>query len=303
MQTFSRDGVQSFVRAPIVAIACGFLIVVCSIALSSQRLLAFFSVEGLMIVVGGVITVAFMSFRADEVRKALAGIARMFREPPMTNENLQQDMMEIIHWGRIIKEKGMRDLESRIGEKGADDPFIKYGLNMVVSQYSPRELRSMMTTAADASYEREYIPVDVLHAMASHAPAFGMIGTLVGMVTMLYRLDANVASIGSSLAVAFLSTLYGVLSARMVYMPAASMLRQEVESQRFRHYLITEGLVMLVSRKSPMYIQDRLNSFLRPELHDYFHADAKSIPISLSPSRPDLKMTSSEKIWLRAAGI
>ena len=106
---------------------------------------------------------------------------------------------------------------------------------MVVSQYEPEELRSMMSTAADAYYERDCIPLDVLQAMTSHAPAFGMVGTLVGMVTMLYSLNGNVSSIGSSLAVSFLSTLYGVLSARMMYMPAASKLRQDIDSRRFRN--------------------------------------------------------------------
>jgi chemotaxis protein MotA len=106
--------------------------------------------------------------------------------------------------------------------------------------------------------------------MTSHAPAFGMVGTLVGMVALLSNLTDDVSGIAPSLAVAFLSTLYGVLSARMVYMPAAARLRQEVASQRFRHHLISEGMAMLASTKSPMQINDRLNSFLRPEIHDYF---------------------------------
>ncbi len=88
--------------------------------------------------------------------------------------------------------------------------------------------------------------------------------TLVGMVAMLCSLTDNISGIGPDLAVAFLSTLYGVLSARMVYIPAASKLRQEVAQKRFRNYLITEGLVMLVAKKTPMYVQDRLNSFPAP---------------------------------------
>jgi chemotaxis protein MotA len=96
---------------------------------------------------------------------------------------------------------------------------------------------------------------------------------------MLCSLSDNITDIGPSLAVAFLSTLYGVLSARMVYIPAASKLRQEVEHRRFRNHLMTEGMVMLVSKKSPMYVQDRLNGFLRPESHDYFDIiKAKSMP-------------------------
>ena len=94
-----------------------------------------------MIVVGGIIAVAFMSFQADDVRKALNAIIQMFREPEMKHGNLHRDMLEIINWARVIMAKGMRDLESRIGEEGADDPFVKYDLNMVVSEYAPKEVR------------------------------------------------------------------------------------------------------------------------------------------------------------------
>ena len=140
---------------------------------------------------------------------------------------------------------------------------------MVISGYTPEDVRDMMETAADACYERDSVPVDVLQSMTSHAPAFGMIGTLVGMVAMLCSLNENVSSMGSSLSVSFLSTLYGVVSARMLYMPAAAQLRQVVTKRRFRNQLITEGMVMLVSKKTPTYIQDRLNSFLQLERHNY----------------------------------
>ena len=302
MQEFSRSGVQPYSRAPIIGAACGFLLVLFSIILSSHSFLAFFSFEGLMIVVGGVIAVAFMSFQASDVRQALDAIVQMFREPQMTHESLRRDMTEVIHWARLIRQKGMRDFESRIGKNCADDPFVKYGLTMVVSQYAPEEVRSMMTTAADACYERDCVPVDVLQAMTSHAPAFGMVGTLVGMVTMLCSLSSNVSSIGSSLAVSFLSTLYGVLSARMVYMPAASKLRQEADNRRFRNHLITEGLVMLVGNKTPMYIQDRLNSFLRPEIHDYFSADVENAQINLNLEHSDMTIARASKPSLRAIG-
>jgi chemotaxis protein MotA len=233
--------------------------------------LLLFSLGGLIIVVGGVITVAFMSFEAVEVHKALDAVRRLFKETQEAPDNLKSDVTAIIYCARLLMEKGMRNLESIIDKVGIRDPFVRYGLTMVVSEYSPDEVRSMMETAADASYERDNVPVEILQAMTSHAPAFGMVGTLVGMVAMLCSLTDDVSSMGPSLAVAFLSTLYGVLSARMVYIPAASKLRQIVAQRRFRNYLITEGMVMLVGKKTPMYVQDRLNSFLRPEAYDYFN--------------------------------
>jgi chemotaxis protein MotA len=259
--------------------AFGLLLVLGSIVISAHGFLIFFSLEGLIIVVGGVMAVAFMSFPASDVHKALRAIWAMFKESSVTREDLRSDITNILKWARLVKEKGMRELEANVGKSGIDDSFVRYGLNMVVSEYTPEEVRSMMETAADACYERDSIPVEILDAMASHGPAFGMVGTLVGMVTTLCHLDSDTSNIGSNLAVAFLATLYGVISARMVYMPAASKLRQEVEKSRFRNQLITEGLVMLVNNKTPMHVQDRLNSFLRPENHNYFNIFGESARI------------------------
>jgi chemotaxis protein MotA len=265
-----RRPLELFVRAPLLGLAVGFALVLGAVMLSTGSLLAFFSIEGLVIVVGGVIAVAFLSFEAEDVHKALAVIAAMVRhrgEPP--KDTLHRDMTEIIAWASVVKEQGVRSLEASLAKSGIADPFVKYGLNMVVSEYPAEDVRAMMETAADVAYERDSIPVDVLQSMTSHAPAFGMIGTLVGMVAMLSTLGDSVASVGSSLSVAFLSTLYGVVSARVLYMPAAAKLRQIASKRRFRNQLITEGMVMLVANKSPMYVKDRLNSFLRPEWHDY----------------------------------
>jgi chemotaxis protein MotA len=258
---------------PMMVVAVGLVFMVGSIALSTHSLLAFFSIQGLVIVGGGVIAVAFMSFEAEDVRTALDAIVAMFknRADPAADA-LHQEMLEIIAWAYMVREKGMRRLEASLAKRGIDDLFVRYGLNMVVSGYTAREVRVMMETAADACYDRDAVPVDILQSMASHAPAFGIIGTVIGMVAMLCGLNDNVSGIGASLSVAFLSTLYGVVSARMVYMPAAAKLRQSVAKRRFRNQMITEGMVMLVSKKTPTYIQDRLNSFLRPERHDYLDA-------------------------------
>jgi len=181
-------------------------------------------------------------------------------------------MKDILHWARAIRPNGIGGLRASLNEKSTKNPFVNYGLNMMLSEYRPEDVRSMMETAADASYDHDCIPIDVLRAMTSHAPAFGMVGTLVGMIVMLCELNSDVSSTGSALAVAFLSTLYGVVSARMIYMPAAARLQQVVDDRQRRHALITEGMVMLVRGETPSHIQDRLNGFLRPEQHDYFDA-------------------------------
>jgi chemotaxis protein MotA len=93
------------------------------------------------------------------------------------------------------------------------------------------------------------------------------------MVIMLGNFKDDMSGVGQGLAISLLATLYGVLTARMLYMPAAAKITQKQDGLRFRNHLITEGMVMLVDNKSPRYIQDRLNSFLRPERHYDIDAD------------------------------
>jgi chemotaxis protein MotA len=239
-------------------------------AVSSNGAESLLCLGGLIIVFGGGTASVFMTFPSDDVRAAMAGIATMVQgRPAATGINLCRDMEDIAAWARIAYGQGMRALEHSTARKGAPDPFVSYGLNLVVSDYAPEDIRAMLETAAAGNYEREHAPVDVLSAMASHAPAFGMVGTLIGMISMLHDMGNDAGAIGGMLAVAFLSTLYGVLSARMIYMPAASRLERQVEARRLRDSMVTEGMVMLAGRKPPTVICDRLNAFLHPHARTY----------------------------------
>src|SRR5580700_1212927 len=222
-------------RGPMLGAAFGLALLVAAIATSSNSVSSLSSLGGLVIVFGGVTAVAFMSFRPDDVYGALNSIAEMLKgAAPGLEPDLGQDMEDIVGWSRIVHGTGMRGLERSLGGNHTADPLLSYGLNLVVSDYAPDDVRAMMQTAADGSYQRACVPVDVLRAMGSHAPAFGMVGTLIGMVSMLHSLTNDVEVIGGTLAVAFLSTLYGVLSARMIYLPAASRLEREVDAQCLR---------------------------------------------------------------------
>ncbi len=279
--------------------AFGLVIVLSAIAVGAQGVQAFFSLGGLIIVVGGVISSAFMSYDSADVTCALNAIANVLKQPAISHHDLRLDMDAIVAWGRVTHECGTLELERVFRKHPVNDPLIRYGVNMVVSDHTPDDVRTMMKTAADAAYDRDCIPVDVLHTMASHAPAFGMVGTLVGMVGMLYGLSDNIASIGSTLAIAFLSTLYGVLAARMICMPAASRLQRDVDRTDLRAQLITEGMVLLAARKSPMYLRDRLSGFLPAESRDFYdvmtlptiHPDtSSSAPANARPDAPGPKL-------------
>ena len=266
--TGSARAARPYSKTALAGAAGACLVVLGTAALCGNSVAAFFSLGGLVIVVGGVIAVAFMSFGSADVRAALRAIGGVLHVPA-SDGDLRDELETVVKWAHVAREGGLRRLESSVGAGSCDDPFVRYGINMVLSEYAPCDVRRMMETAADGALERDSVPVDVLHAMTGHAPAFGMVGTLIGTVTMLCDLGGDVSRVGPALAVSFLSTLYGVVSARMVYMPAASRLQGDVEARRFRHGLMIEGIVMLAEKRSPSFIKDRLNGFLPPESHDY----------------------------------
>jgi chemotaxis protein MotA len=289
MRTLPSPTPQPYSRGPLAGAMFGVTIMLSPVAFSAHGFLVLFSLVGLIIVLGGVIATVFMSFQANDVHKALRAIPAMLRQPHARHLDLTRDMHDILRWVRLTNTGGLSALRAGLDSDSVNVPFVNYGLNMVLSEYRPDDVRAMMETAAEASYDRDCVPVDILRAMTSHAPAFGMIGTLVGMIAMLSGLNDDIASTGTTLAVAFLSTLYGVVSARMIYMPAAARLQQEVDGRQSRHTLIIEGMVMLARGETASHIQDRLNGFLRPEQHDYFDAIDGSAALGFMSAGDTLK--------------
>ncbi|KAF0112906.1 MAG: chemotaxis protein MotA, partial [Rhodospirillaceae bacterium] len=140
-------------------------------------------------------------------------------------------------------------------------------VDLVISGYTGAEVREILANTVETTFQRATVSADILRNMANTAPAFGMIGTLVGLIIMLGTMVSDPSKIGPGMAVALVTTLYGTLLQRLVFMPTASKVQQREEIVRFRNYLVAEGLALLAERKSPRYIQDKMNSYLDPVLH------------------------------------
>lgn len=251
----------------------GFGLFFASIVLSTDNWLAFVSLSSLLMVIGGTTAAAFMSYPAHEVMRAFRAIWWMIRKPKSRRDGLNTEILRLIQWAYLVQKKGLPVLENEIKKVNESDPVLRFALTLVSTQYKPEELQTMLETTIQSEFQRQTITVSVLKQMSAAAPAFGMIGTLVGLVVMLQGLDGDMSALGSGLALALLTTLYGVVVARMIFMPAALQLLQKEETQLFRNEMIIEGLMMLAQKASPRLMQDRLNSYLAPEVH--FNLDAQ----------------------------
>ncbi len=251
----------------LLGVLLGFGLFFGAIYMSTENWMAFISLSSILMVVGGTTTAAFMSFQARYVVQAYQAIWWMIKKPKSTREGLNTEILRLIQWAYLVQKRGLPSLEDEIKKVNSSDPTMRFALTMVSSNYKSEEVREILETAIQSEFDRQTIPVDVLKQMSSAAPAFGMIGTLVGLVVMLQGLDGDMAKLGAGLSLALLTTLYGVVVARMIFTPAALKLQQKEEIHRFRNEMIVEGVIMLSEKKNPRYMQDRLNSFLDPSIH------------------------------------
>ena len=229
----------------------------------------FISVESLLIVIGGTLAASFISFEPRYVIGALKELGNLFKKPKADRKLLTAETGKIIRWGFLVKKHGILALEREIKSAKNQDAFMRYGVELVITGYTGEEVRAMLLSAASGQFTRGMVMSDILKNMGATAPAFGMIGTLIGLIVMLGSLggEGGAEALGAGLSVALMTTLYGVLVARIVFIPASSKTAQRESIMRFRNFLITEGFVLLAESKSPRYIQDKMNSYLDPKIH------------------------------------
>ncbi|MFZ4125481.1 MAG: motility protein A [Rickettsiales bacterium] len=257
--------------ASLLGVIFGLGLTLLAIFISTSNPMIYFDGASVLMVIGGSIAAAFMGYQSNYVITAFKAIWWMFHKPKSTREGLNAEIMRLIKWSYLVQQKGLPALENEIKGVNANDPLIKYCIELVITNHPPADLQKMMITAVEAEFERKTIPVQILKGMGSNAPAFGMIGTLVGLIAILESMGAGIDSlaavVGQGMALALITTLYGVFFARMVFLPAANKLLQKEESERFRNLMMVEGLVLLADKRSPRYMQDRLNSYLDPAIH------------------------------------
>ncbi len=254
-----------------VATVLGFLfgigLFIGSIVLSTDHYLVFLEGAGFIMVIGGTLAATFVAFEPLYVINALRLMVSIFFQQKTGRAILTGEVGRMIRWGYMVQKAGLPALETDARRLRQHDRFMAFGIDLVISGYSGQEVRDILSNTVETTFQRNTVPADIIRSMANNAPAFGMIATLVGLVIMLDHMGGDPSKIGPGMAVGLLGTLYGVTFARIILLPTASKIQQREEITRFRNFLVAEGLALLAERRSPRYIQDKMNSFLDPVLH------------------------------------
>ena len=220
----------------------------------------FIDVPSMLIVFGGTLGATLLNYPLGEVIGVLKVVKKAFLH---TEQSPTQIIDTLVSFAETARREGILSLEQKASS--LDDDFLKKGINLAVDGTEPEYIKDIMTTEVDYIAERHKKGAGVFEAMATYAPAFGMIGTLIGLVQMLANMS-DPSTIGPSMAVALITTLYGALIANLVCLPIAGKLKARSGNEMLVRALCIEGIMSIQSGDNPRIVEGKLKAFLPPSL-------------------------------------
>ena len=221
---------------------------------------AFLDAPSLMVVIGGAVSAAMICFPL----KTFLGVAKVTKNVFLNRQFSPTGLIEqIVSLAETARRDGLLALEGRLDE--IENSFIILGIQMAVDGTRPEVIEDIMRTEIDAVATRHRDGKSVLDQMGRFAPAFGMIGTLMGLIIMLGNMS-DPSSIGSGMAVALITTLYGAIAANVFFLPFAEKLGFINKQELLAMEIIVRGIMGIQSGDNPRVIEQRLNTFLPPKL-------------------------------------
>ena len=220
----------------------------------------FLNLPALMVVAGGTLAATLIKFPIKHVLNAIRVAGNAFTAHSETPIELIERTKEL---AAVARKRGMLALE----DESVNNPFYKKGLQLCVDGMPPDLVQKILREDMDITAERHSIGQRIFRSLGDSAPAFGMIGTLVGLVQMLVNLD-DPAAIGPAMAVALLTTLYGALFAQLIALPIADKLELRQISEQTNQSLIIEGIHCIQQGYNPRIIEELLTAYLPSKVRE-----------------------------------
>ena len=259
-----------------IGITVGFIMIMLAILSNggTEGVRSFVDVASIFIVLGGLVGSLLINFKFEQIKL----FTTVFREAFRKNDNKIPELIALfIHLSDRARKEGLLALENEMQD--VDDEFIKKGIMLAVDGIEPEVINEILNAEITAMEDRHHKGRVIIEKAGEYAPAWGMIGTLIGLVLMLSSLD-DPSSLGPNMAVALLTTLYGTVLANLVFLPMASKLENKTEEEIFIKQIIIEGIIGVQSGQNPRILEEKLSAFLYGE----------------ESSEPKEKLISEEKV-------
>jgi chemotaxis protein MotA len=215
--------------------------------------------QSALITFGGAFCSIMASCSMSDFIGGLKSITLIFKAPAL---DMTQMIQKIIELSNVARKEGLLSLEEAAAD--LDDAFLKKGILLIVDGTDPELVRGIMETELNNIDSRHQQKIGFWLDLAAMGPAWGMIGTLIGLINMLKNLS-DASTIGPNMAVALITTLYGSLLANWICTPTAGKLKANNASEIMIKEIMVEGLLSIQAGENPRVIEEKLKSFLAPK--------------------------------------
>jgi chemotaxis protein MotA len=222
----------------------------------------FINLPALMITAGGTVAATLINYPIGDILRVMGVIRNAFLHQMAAPEKI---IARLVSFAEKARREGLLALEKDLKE--VDDKFMKGGLELAIDGLDPDLVTSMLQMEVNFLTERHRRGQGMFKAMGKFAPAFGMLGTLIGLIQMLRSIE-DPSSIGPGMAVALITTFYGTLIANLICLPLAGKLETISEHEVMVKNLVIEGIRSIQSGDSPRVVERKLTSFLAPKMRE-----------------------------------
>jgi len=210
----------------------------------------------LMIVLGGTLGAVMLQ---SPIRVFGMGI-RMGRWAFSTPKISQQKMVyQLSAWNNLVRRDGVLKLEDQIDEM--QDPFMRKGLQLLVDGNSPEKIRNVLEVDLQTYEQHHFQAARIWESAAGYAPTIGIMGAVLGLVHVMQSLS-DPSKLGAGIAIAFISTLYGVGLANLVFLPIAGKLKMIILQQVSAREMFIDGLMMIANGENTRYLENKLQGYI-----------------------------------------
>jgi len=253
----------------IIGIASGFALVLLTIVTGGAGVANYVSLQSILVVVGG-------SFAAMLVANPLArmlGIVKYIRIALRTPDWQEEKIIsDLVSFSERARREGLLALEDNLDE--VEDEFMRKGIQLVVDGTDPDIIKSILYHDLNEVQSRHESGIRIFEDWGKIAPAFGMIGTLIGLIQMLVNLGGDAAVIGAGMAVALITTFYGSLFANLVLVPLKTKLEDRDKEETRVKEIVVEGILSIQSGDNPRILLEKLISFLPPQQREVLRQES-----------------------------
>ncbi len=249
--------------ASVAGILAGWAAIIIGILIGGSSIGLFVDLPSVFITGFGSFSAMLLSFPMNHMKKLVTVLKLVFT--PASLPNPAELINTLVNFSEKARREGLLALEDDVEQ--IDDAFMKKGIQLVVDGTDPELVRNILNAEVDSLNQRHEQGADIFTQWAVLAPAFGLIGTLIGLIQMLARLEDK-ASIGAGMSVALLTSLYGAVLANLMFDPMAKKLSMQNSEEVLLREIMIEGILSIQSGDNPRIVKDKLASFLSPDMRE-----------------------------------